>query len=103
MISLNIQGIHRDPIPDQAMLLPPPDTRPVILFISQHYRGTSLISNRLPLGPYSRPCLGPYGVSRGVGVSYERDTPVMPPPPPSVDGAFSAQELVSHYVLIKWF
>jgi len=36
------------------------------------YRGTSITRNSLPLGL----CLGPYGGPRGVGVSYERGTPV---------------------------
>ena len=31
------------------------------------YRGTSLITNRRPLGPYSSICLGPYGGPRGGG------------------------------------
>ena len=31
------------------------------------YRGTSLIRNRPPLGPYSSICLGPYGGPRGGG------------------------------------
>ena len=44
------------------------------------YRGTSLIRNRAPLGPYSSICLGPYCGPRGGTVSYERRTPVSPPP-----------------------
>jgi len=31
------------------------------------YRGTSLIGNRPPLGPYKSICLGPYGVTSGGG------------------------------------
>ena len=44
--------------------------------LSTLYRGTSLIRNSPPLGPYGSPALGPYGFPRGVGVSFERGTPV---------------------------
>jgi len=40
------------------------------------YRGTSLIRNNLPLGPYSRPM--PYGGPTVGAGSYERGTPVLP-------------------------
>jgi len=40
------------------------------------YRGTSLIRKPLPLGPYSRAILGPYGGPRGVAISYEPCNPV---------------------------
>ena len=41
------------------------------------YRGTSLIRNSLPLGPYSRTMPWPYGgLTRGGALSYERGTPV---------------------------
>ena len=43
-----------------------------------NYRGTSLLGNRLPLGPYSSTCLGPYGDPRGGSVSDERGTPEIP-------------------------
>ena len=45
-----------------------------------HYRGTSLIRNRLPLGPYSSIYLGSYGGLRGGAVSYGRGTHVHPKP-----------------------
>jgi len=40
------------------------------------YRGTLLIRNRTPLGPYRRPILGPRVVLGGWAFSYERGTPV---------------------------
>ena len=48
-------------------------------FTSVHirYRGTSLIRNSAPLGPYSRTAQGPMAVLGGGGaVSHERGTPV---------------------------
>ena len=50
---------------------------PVEVMFDFGYRGTSLMRNQPP--PYAPTvglCLGPYGDSRGVGVSYERGTPV---------------------------
>ena len=41
-----------------------------------HYMGTSLIINIPPQDPTVALCLGTYGSPRGVGVSYERGTPV---------------------------
>ena len=42
-----------------------------------NYRGTSLMRNRPPLGPYSSICLGPYGGPMGGGaIFYERGAPV---------------------------
>ena len=44
---------------------------------SPDYRGTSLITNRLLLGPYSSPVRRGIGWSKGGGaVSYERGNPV---------------------------
>jgi len=45
-------------------------------FRRAHYRGTSLIRNTPPYDPTVALCLGTYGDLRGVGVSYERGTPV---------------------------
>ena len=45
--------------------------------LHDHYSGTSLISNRAPLGPYSRTAPRVLWWSQGRGsVSYERGTPV---------------------------
>ena len=43
---------------------------------AQRQRGTSLIRNRPPAGPYISTCLGPCDGLRGGAVSYERGTPV---------------------------
>jgi len=43
------------------------------------FRGTSLMSNPPPVGPTVALCLGTYGDPRGVGISYERGTPVATP------------------------
>ena len=40
------------------------------------YRGTSLIRNAPPKDITVALCIGTYGDPRGVGVSYERSTPV---------------------------
>ena len=39
-------------------------------------RGTSLVKNTPPVGPYSSPMPRVYGDPAGAGVSYERGTPV---------------------------
>jgi len=47
------------------------------------YRGTSLIRNSAPLGPYSATMPGALWTPRGGAVSYERGTPVLAPASPS--------------------
>ena len=42
----------------------------------RRYMGPSLVRNRVPLGPYSSICLGPYGGPKRAGGSCERGTPV---------------------------
>ena len=51
-----------------------------VLFGTTHYTGTSLIRTSPPFNPTVVLCLGPYGDPVGVGVSYERGTPVTPEP-----------------------
>ena len=46
---------------------PPPRGAAEARRLSRRYKGTSLIRNRLPLGPYSSICLGSYGGPGGGG------------------------------------
>jgi len=48
--------------------------------VSKGYRGTSLIRIAPPVGPYSNLMQGTYGGPMGLGVSYQRGTPVQHAP-----------------------
>ena len=74
------QGLHTGTITNRCSLMPVIDSGLVgstVLYRDDHYRGSSLIRNRHPVGPYSRTMPRLLWRSWGWGaVSYERGSPV---------------------------